>query len=60
MDQVVIVDCGAGNLRSVARAVAKQGFEPLVSCEARAIASAKALLVPGVGAAESFRWRVRV
>jgi glutamine amidotransferase len=51
MEQVVIVDYGAGNLRSVARAVAKQGYEPLVSCEARAIASAKALIVPGVGAA---------
>ena len=51
MDQVVIVDYGAGNLRSVARAVARQGYEPLVSCEARAIESAKALIVPGVGAA---------
>src|SRR5688572_22373571 len=51
MNQVVIVDYGAGNLRSVARAVAKQGYEPLVSCEARAIDAAKALILPGVGAA---------
>src|SRR5581483_10126635 len=49
--QVVIVDYGAGNLRSVARAVAHQGYEPVVSCEARAIDDAGALIVPGVGAA---------
>ncbi|HXH21983.1 MAG TPA: imidazole glycerol phosphate synthase subunit HisH [Dehalococcoidia bacterium] len=51
MKQVVIVDYGAGNLRSVARAVAHQGYEPLVSCEARAVDRAEALIVPGVGAA---------
>jgi glutamine amidotransferase len=51
MNQVVIVDYGAGNLRSVARAVAKQGFDPLVSCEPGAIDAAKALILPGVGAA---------
>ena len=49
--QVVIVDYGAGNLRSVARAVMEQGYEPLVSCEAKAIDSAQALILPGVGAA---------
>jgi glutamine amidotransferase len=51
MKRVVIVDYGAGNLRSVARAVAHQGFDPLVTCDARAINSAGALIVPGVGAA---------
>jgi glutamine amidotransferase len=51
MDQVVIVDYGAGNLRSVARAVARQGYDPLVTCEARSIDSARALILPGVGAA---------
>jgi glutamine amidotransferase len=51
MKQVVIVDYGAGNLRSVARAVAHQGFDPLVSCDARTIGRAPALIVPGVGAA---------
>ncbi|MGE0685402.1 MAG: imidazole glycerol phosphate synthase subunit HisH [Dehalococcoidia bacterium] len=49
--QVVIVDYGAGNLRSVARAVIEQGYEPLVSCEASAIEHANALILPGVGAA---------
>lgn len=51
MDRVIIVDYGAGNLRSVARAVERQGFESQVSCEAKAIDTAKALILPGVGAA---------
>ena len=51
MKRVVIVDYGAGNLRSVARAVAHQGFESLVTCEASAVARAEAVIVPGVGAA---------
>jgi glutamine amidotransferase len=51
MQQVVIVDYGAGNLRSVARAVSAQGYEPLVTVEARAVESAQALILPGVGAA---------
>jgi imidazole glycerol-phosphate synthase subunit HisH len=51
MNQVVIVDYGAGNLRSVARAVAHQGYEPLVSASAADIESARALILPGVGAA---------
>src|SRR5438067_7577463 len=49
--RVLIVDYGAGNLRSVARACASQGYEPLVSCEAREIEKAEALILPGVGAA---------
>jgi imidazole glycerol-phosphate synthase subunit HisH len=51
MNRVVIVDYGAGNLRSVARAVAHHGFEPLVTCEAAALDRAEALILPGVGAA---------
>ena len=51
MKQVVIVDYGAGNLKSVARAVAHNGCEPLVTCEGRAVAAAEALILPGVGAA---------
>src|SRR5688572_9811109 len=49
--QVVIVDYGAGNLRSVARAVIEQGYDPLVTSEARAVVNAEALILPGVGAA---------
>ena len=51
MKQVVIVDYGAGNLRSVARAVAQAGYEPLVTCEAGRVETADALILPGVGAA---------
>lgn len=51
MADVVIVDYGAGNLRSVARAVAHAGVEAKVSAEARDVQQAKALIVPGVGAA---------
>ncbi len=52
MADVVIVDYGAGNLRSVARAVAHAGVEATVSAEARLVEGARALIVPGVGAAE--------
>jgi glutamine amidotransferase len=48
---VVIVDYGAGNLRSVERAVAHAGVQPLVTADAAALAAARALIVPGVGAA---------
>ena len=49
--QVVIVDYGAGNLRSVARAVAHNGYEPIVSSHPRDVERAEALILPGVGAA---------
>jgi glutamine amidotransferase len=49
--KVVIVDYGAGNLRSVARAVAHAGHEPIVTSEPRDLADAQAVIVPGVGAA---------
>jgi imidazole glycerol-phosphate synthase subunit HisH len=49
---VVIVDYGAGNLRSVARAVAHAGVEPRVTAIPAEVEHARALIVPGVGAAE--------
>ena len=51
MADVVIVDYGAGNLRSVARAVAHAGVEAVVTSDAQAVVEARALIVPGVGAA---------
>ena len=48
---VVILDYGAGNLRSVARAVEHVGFQPEVTAEARALERAGAVVMPGVGAA---------
>ncbi len=49
--KLVIVDYGAGNLRSVARAVAHAGGQPLITSSARDVERADALIVPGVGAA---------
>ncbi len=51
MSDVVIVDYGAGNLRSVTRAVADAGVEALVTSEPAAVERARAVIVPGVGAA---------
>jgi len=49
--KLVIVDYGAGNLRSVAKAVAHVGGQPLITTNPRDVAAAEALIVPGVGAA---------
>ena len=51
MADVVIVDYGAGNLRSVARAVARAGVEAEVTADPHAVEGARALILPGVGAA---------
>ena len=48
---IIIVDYGAGNLRSVARAVTHAGYVPDVTDDPRALADADAVIVPGVGAA---------
>ena len=49
--KLVIIDYGAGNLHSVAKAVASQGVRPLVTTSARYLDDADAVIVPGVGAA---------
>ena len=48
---LVIVDYGAGNLRSVAKALEKLGAAPLVTSSAERVESASLLVLPGVGAA---------
>jgi len=48
---VVIVDYGAGNLRSVQRAVEHSGLKPLVTADPAALRDADAVILPGVGAA---------
>jgi len=48
---VVVVDYGAGNLRSVARAIAHVDEAPVVSSDPADIDRASALVLPGVGAA---------
>ena len=47
---VAIVDYGMGNLRSVANAIQTLGHSPRITRDADAIASARALVLPGVGA----------
>ena len=49
--KLIIVDYGAGNLRSVARAAAHSGHEATISSDPDAVRSADAVIVPGVGAA---------
>ena len=51
MAEVVIVDYGAGNLRSVARAVRHAGVEPSISADPEVVYGAGAVILPGVGAA---------
>lgn len=48
---VAIIDYGAGNLRSVTKAVAKLGYAPLVTSEPSDVAAAGSVILPGVGAA---------
>ena len=48
---VAIIDYGAGNLRSVANAVKKLGYQPRITNEPSEISDAAAAILPGVGAA---------
>jgi glutamine amidotransferase len=48
---VVIVDYGAGNLRSVQKAVERAGHVPLITDSPEVVRSAEAVILPGVGAA---------
>ncbi|MCY3569002.1 MAG: imidazole glycerol phosphate synthase subunit HisH [Chloroflexi bacterium] len=48
---VIILDYGAGNLRSVIRAVERVGARPEVASVAAAIDEADVVILPGVGAA---------
>jgi glutamine amidotransferase len=49
--RITVIDYGAGNLRSVARAVAHAGYEPNVTADPHDVRSADAVILPGVGAA---------
>ena len=48
---IAIIDYGAGNLRSVANAISKLGYQPRVTSRAEDLLEAKAVILPGVGAA---------
>lgn len=47
---IAVVDYGAGNLRSVARALARSGFEPQVTGDPAVVRRADGVVLPGVGA----------
>jgi len=48
---IVVVDYGAGNLRSVQRALEHVGVAPTVTSDARDLEGADGLILPGVGSA---------
>lgn len=48
---VAVIDYGAGNLRSVVRAVERAGARPTVATDAAPLEAAGAVILPGVGAA---------
>ncbi len=48
---IAIIDYGAGNLRSVANAVARLGYQPSITSQAKDLSQAQAVILPGVGAA---------
>jgi glutamine amidotransferase len=48
--RVALVDYGAGNLRSVAKALERAGLAVAVTADAAAVARADAVVLPGVGA----------
>lgn len=48
---IAIIDYGAGNLRSVANAIAKLGYQSRITNKPNEVLSADAVILPGVGAA---------
>ncbi|MBI4318772.1 MAG: imidazole glycerol phosphate synthase subunit HisH [Chloroflexi bacterium] len=48
---IAIIDYGAGNLRSVAKAIERLGYAAVVTQRAEEVLAADAVMLPGVGAA---------
>jgi glutamine amidotransferase len=48
--RIAVVDYGAGNLRSVAKALARSGLDARVTSDPSEVAGADAVVLPGVGA----------
>ena len=51
--RVAVIDYESGNLRSVSRALAKAGAEPVVTSDPRVLLECPAAVLPGVGAGDS-------
>jgi glutamine amidotransferase len=54
MNDVVLIDAGTGNIRSVQKALERAGAEVLRTDDPRKVLSGKRLVLPGVGAFGSF------
>ncbi len=48
---IAVIDYGAGNLRSVANAITKLGYQPKITSSTSEVLDAQAVILPGVGAA---------
>ena len=48
--RIALVDYGAGNLRSVAKALERSGMDPIVTGDPTVVRDADGVLLPGVGA----------
>ncbi len=48
---IAIVDYGAGNLRSVANAITRLGYQPKITSRPSEVLNAQVVILPGVGAA---------
>lgn len=48
--RIAVVDYGAGNLRSVAKALARSGLDPVVTGDPAVVREAAGVVLPGVGA----------
>ncbi len=48
--RIAVVDYGAGNLRSVSKALLRSGLDALVTADPEALAETDAVVLPGVGA----------
>ncbi len=50
LPRIAVVDYGAGNLRSVAKALARSGLDPVVTDDPVVVRSSDGVVLPGVGA----------
>ena len=51
MEELVIIDYGVGNIKSLTIAFEKLGFKPKLTANAQEILVAKKVVLPGVGEA---------
>jgi glutamine amidotransferase len=51
LGMIAIIDYGAGNLRSVANAITRLGYQPGITSDPAEVANADGVILPGVGAA---------